>query len=92
MLNKFFSFKPKLRKHRFEFIMKGVNDKNQIFDIGSKVFPLNDVNSYEEYTVLIVVPEIDNEEVVEAYIHAKIVVYWNDLKFYKNKEKKQNQD
>ena len=47
MLNKSFSLKPKSRKDRFEFIMKGVNDKNQIVDIGSKVFPLNDVNSYE---------------------------------------------
>ena len=88
MLNKSFSFKPKSRKDRFEFIMKGVNDKNQIFDIGSKIFPLNDVNSYEEYIVQIVVPEIDNEEVVAAYIHAKIVVYWSDLKFYERQRKK----
>ena len=88
MLNKSFSFKPKSRKDRFEFIMKGVNDKNQIFDIGSKVFPLNDVNSYEEYIVQINVPEIDNEEVVAAYIHAKIVVYWSDLKIYEKQRKK----
>ena len=88
MLNKSFSFKPKSRKDRFEFIMKGVNDKNQIFDIGSKVFPLNEVNSYEEYIVQICVPEIDNEEVIAAFIHAKIVVYWSDLKFYEKQRKK----
>ena len=42
---------PKSRKNKFEFIMKGLNDRNQIFDIGSKVFRLNEVNSYEEYKV-----------------------------------------
>ena len=77
-----FKFKPTSRKDHFEFIMKGVNDKNRIFDIGSKVFPLNDVNSHEEYFIHIVVPEIDNEQEVAAYIHAKIVLYWNDYKYY----------
>ena len=62
MANKTFEFKPKSRKDNFEFIMKGLNDRNQLFDIGSKVFPLNEVNSYEEYKVQIIVPEIENEE------------------------------
>jgi hypothetical protein len=68
--------------------MKGINDRNQIFDIGSKVFPLTDVNSHEEYLVQIVVPELDNEEEVAAYIHAKIVLYWSDYKFYEKQRKK----
>lgn len=80
-----FKFKPTSRKDHFEFIMKGVNDKNHIFDIGSKVFPLNDVNSHDEYYIHIVVPEIDNEQEVAAYIHAKIVLYWNDYKYYEEK-------
>ena len=88
MLNKSFGFKPTSRKDHFEFIMKGVNDRNQVFDIGSKVFPLTDVNSYEEYIVQIVVPEIDNEEEIAAYIHAKIVLYWNDYKFYERQKRK----
>ena len=83
-----FKFKPTSRKDHFEFIMKGVNDKNRIFDIGSKVFPLNDVNSHEEYFIHIVVPEIDNEQEVAAYIHAKIVLYWNDYKYYEEQIKK----
>ena len=82
MLNKSFAFKPSSRKDHFEFIMKGVNDRNQVFDIGSKVFPLTDINSYEEYAVEIVVPEIENEEEIAAYIHAKIVLYWSDYKYY----------
>ena len=88
MLNKTFGFKPTSRKDHFEFIMKGVNDRNQVFDIGSKVFPLTDINSYEEYIVQIVVPEIDNEEQVAAYINAKIVLYWSDYKYYERLKKK----
>ena len=88
MLNKSFEFKPTSRKDHFEFIMKGINDRNQIFDIGSKVFPLTDVNSHEEYLVQIVVPELDNEEEIAAYIHAKIVLYWSDYKFYEKQRKK----
>ena len=88
MLNKTFGFKPTSRKDHFEFIMKGVNDRNQVFDIGSKIFPLTDINSYEEYIVQIVVPEIDNEEQVAAYINAKIVLYWSDYKYYERLKKK----
>ena len=75
-----FAFKPKTRKDHFEFIMKGVNDRNQTFDIGSKIFQLNEVDSNEEYSIEIVVPEIDNEEEIAAFIHAKIVIYWSDYK------------
>ena len=83
-----FKFKPISRKDHFEFIMKGVNDKNRIFDIGSKVFPLNDVNSHEEYFINIVVPEIDNDQEVAAYIHAKIVLFWNNDKYYEEQIRK----
>jgi len=86
--HKTFEFKPTSRKDHFEFIMKGVNERNQIFDIGSKVFPLNDVGSAEEYLVQIVVPEIDNEEQIAAHIKAKIVLYWNDYKYYEKLKRK----
>ena len=88
MINKSFEFKPTSRKDHFEFIMKGVNDRNQVFNIGSKVFPLTDINSYEEYIVKIVVPEIDNEEEIAAFINAKIVLYWSDYKYYEKQKKK----
>ena len=87
-LNKKFEFKPTSRKDHFEFIMKGVNDRNQIFDIGSKVFPLDDVNSQEEYSVQIIIPEIDDEDAVAAYINAKIILYSSDYKFYERQRKK----
>ena len=88
MAHKSFEFKPESRKDHFEFIMKGINDKNQIFDIGSKVFPLTEVNSYEEYLVQILIPEIDNEKEIAAYINAKIVLYWSDYKYYERQRKK----
>ena len=88
MLKKSFGFKPTSRKDHFEFIMKGINDRNQVFDIGSKVFPLNEINSHEEYIVEIVIPEIDNEEQIAAYIHAKIVLYWNDYKYFEKLRRK----
>ena len=92
MLNRGFEFKPKSRKEHFEFIMKGVNDRNQVFDIGSKVFSLIDINSHEEYEVQIIVPEIDKEEQVAAYINARIVLYWSDYKYYERLKKNQKEN
>ena len=88
MANKTFEFKPTSRKDHFEFIMKGINERNQIFDIGSKIFPLTDVSSQEEYLVQIVVPEIENEEQIAAYIKEKIILYWSDYKYYEKQKKK----
>lgn len=87
MEHKTFEFKPTSRKDHFEFIMKGINERNQIFDIGSKVFPLTDINSNEQYLVQIVVPEIENEEVIAAFIKAKLNFYWNDVKYYEKQKK-----
>ena len=86
--HKTFEFKPTSRKDHFEFIMKGINDRNQEFDIGKKIFDLSDINSHEEYLVQIVVPEIDNEEIIAAFIKAKIVVFWSDYKTYEKQKKK----
>ena len=89
MLKKTFSFKPTSRKDHFEFIMKGLNEKDQIFDIGSKVFPLDDIGSQEEYLVQIIIPEMDNPEKIVAYINTKIVLYMSDFKYYESLRRKQ---
>ena len=86
--HKTFEFKPTSRKDHFEFIMKGINDRNQEFDIGKKIFDLSNINSHEEYLVQIVVPEIDNEEIIAAFIKAKIMVFWSDYKMYEKQKKK----
>ena len=86
--HKTFEFKPTSRKDHFEFIMKGLNDRNQEFDIGKKIFDLSNINSHEEYLVQIVVPEIDNEEIIAAFIKAKIVVFWSEYKMYEKQKKK----
>ncbi|MCF0103831.1 MAG: hypothetical protein HUJ51_00355, partial [Eggerthellaceae bacterium] len=68
VLHKKFEFKPTSRNDHFEFIMKGINERDQVFDIGSKVFDLNEVKSQDEYSVQIIIPEIDDENSVAAYI------------------------
>ena len=88
-IKKSFEFKPSSRKDHFEFVMKGVNDKGKEFDIGSKIFPLTDIASQEEYLVQIIVPEIGNPNKVAAYINATIVLYMSDYKYYENLRKKQ---
>lgn len=91
LINKKFEFKPKSRRDHFEFIMKGINDHNKEFDIGNKVFPLDEVTSQEEYTVQITIPEIEDENQVAAFINAKIILYWSDFEFYESKKKKSEQ-
>ena len=89
MLKKSFSFKPTSRKDHFEFIMKGLNEKDEIFDIGSKVFPLDDINSQEEYLVHIEIPEMDKPDQILAFINTKIVLYMSDFKYYEELRRKQ---
>ena len=69
--------------------MKGVNEKNVEFDIGSKIFPLDEIASQEEYFVQIVVPEIDNPNQAAAFIDATILLYMSDYKYYEAMLRKQ---
>ena len=89
MDKKNFEFKPTSRNDHFEFIMQGVNNKGQTFDIGRKVFPLTNVMFSEEYLVKIEVPEMDDENKVAAYINAKIILFWNDINFETKKRKQE---
>ena len=88
-LKKRFEFRPSSRKDHFEFVMKGVNDKNVEFAIGSKIFPLSDITSQEEYFVQIIVPEIGNQEQIAAFINATILLYMSDYKYYEAMLRKQ---
>ena len=86
---KSFEFRPSSCKDHFEFVMKGLNEKNVEFDIGSKIFPLGDIESQEEYFVQIVVPEIENPDQVAAFINASILLYKSDYKYYEAMLRKQ---
>ena len=88
-IKKKFQFKPTSRKDHFEFIMKGINNKGAEFAIGSKIFPLSDIVSQEEYFVQIIVPEIDEPDKVAAYINGTILLYMSDFKYYEDLRKKQ---
>ena len=84
---KIFEFKPKSRNDYFEFIMEGLNNKNNNFIIGNKIFSLTEVKNSEEYLVQIIIPEIDDEQKAAAYIKAKIILAWNDKNYEKKKER-----
>ena len=88
-IKKSFEFIPTSRKDHFEFVMKGINDKGAEFEIGSKIFPLSDIDAQEEYFVQITVPEIGDPNKIAAYINAIIVLYMSDFKYYENLRKKQ---
>ena len=84
---KIFEFKPKSRNDYFEFIMEGLNNKNNNFIIGNKIFSLTEIKNSEEYLVQIIIPEIDDEKKAAAYINAKIILTWSDKNYEKKKEK-----
>ena len=88
-IKKSFEFKPTSRKDHFEFVMKGINDKGSEFTIGSKIFPLDEISSQEEYCVQIVIPEIEDPKKVAAYIKATVILYMSDYKFYEDLRKNQ---
>jgi hypothetical protein len=90
-VNQKFEFKPTSRRDHFEFIMKKIDDQNQESDIGSKVFPLDEITSQEEYIVQITIPEIEDEDQAAAYINCKIELFWSDYEFYEEKKKKSEQ-
>lgn len=93
---KSFEFRPTSRNDRFEFIMKGINDSGKEFNIGSKIFPLTEVESREKYLVQITVPDLENPERIAAYINLNIILYMAFFNYYeglrKKQEKKINKD
>ena len=84
-----FEFKPTSRKDRLEFIMQGINNKNEFFDIGSKIFSLTEVKNSEQYLIQILIPEINDENKIAAYINAKIILFWNNENCEEQKRKQE---
>ena len=87
---KSFEFRPTSRKDRFEFIMKGINDSGNEFNIGSKIFPLDNIESREKYLVQITIPDLDNPKQIAAFININIVMYMNYYNYYENLRIKQD--
>ena len=67
--------------------MEGINDNEERFTIGSKVFPLNTIESQDEYEVQIIIPEKNDDSKPAAHINCKIIFYWSDFQFYDEKRK-----
>lgn len=87
--NAFYEFKSTSKQDHFELILKGIknNEENEIFEIGKKIFPLEEIISQEEYSVQITLPEKGNYDEPAAYINSKIILHWSDYKFYEEKKK-----
>ena len=88
-IKKSFEFKPTSRKDYFEFIMKGINDKNHEFNIGNKIFSLNDISSHEKYLVQITIPDLNDPDKIAAYINLTIVLYMSYRHYYESLRKKE---
>ena len=90
-INKIFEFKPKSRMDNFIIVLKYLTDNNQIFEIGNKEFPVNEITMQEEYSAQIDIPEINNENNVGAVINAKILLYWSDYQYFIDKKNETEQ-
>lgn len=92
--NEIIQITPKSKNDTIEFIIQGINDRNQMFHICNKLFRLQDISSDEKYGVEIEIPEIDDEEIIVAHIYAQIIFYWNIREAYEKqilkKEKRLN--
>ena len=84
-----FEFKILSRKDHFEFIMKGINDNNKIFNIGNKIFSLNNIESQEKYIIQITIPELENSKKIAAYIDISIILYMSYYNYYESLRKKE---
>ena len=84
-----FEFKILSRKDHFEFIMKGINDNNKIYNIGNKIFSLNNIESQEKYIIQITIPELENSKKIAAYININIILYMSYYNYYESLRKKE---
>ena len=85
-INKIFEFKPKNKTDDFIILLKCVTDTNEVFEIGHKDFPLNEITQQEEYSAQIEIPDNENENNLGAIINAKILFYWSDYQYYVDKK------
>ena len=85
-LNKIFEFKPRNKTDNFIISLKYVTDTNEIFEIGNKEFPVNEITTQDEYSAQIEIPENNNETNLGAIINAKILLYWSDYQYYVDKK------
>ena len=81
-LNEKFEFKPKTRKDHFEFILKGIDYKNNEFDIGSKILNLEGTESQDEYKIEILISDLNDPNKIVANIQTLIFFYWSDFDHY----------
>jgi len=85
-INKTFEFKPRSKTDNFVIALKCLTDANEIFEIGSKEFPVNQITTQDEYSAQIEIPENNDINSVGAVINAKILLYWSDYQYFVDKK------
>ena len=86
-INKLFEFKPRNKTDNFIISLKCVTDSDDIFEIGQKEFPVNEIiTMQDEYTAQIEIPENNDENNVGAVVNTKILLYWSDYQYYVDKK------
>ena len=75
-----FVFKPKSRKDHFEFVLKENTDNDETIELGNKIFPLDSIESQDEYDVKIIIPDLYDSSKEIAHINTKIIneIYGNN--------------
>ena len=84
----YFYSKPKSKNDHLEFIMEGINEKDEKIIFGNKIFPINNIKNQDEYELEIIIPEKNNEKKPLAQINCKIIFFWSDFLLYDEKRKK----
>ena len=84
----YFYSKPKSKNDHLEFIMEGINEKDEKIIFGNKIFPINNIKNQDEYELEIIIPEKNNEKKPLAQINCKIFFFWSDFLLYDEKRKK----
>ena len=86
--DKIFEFKSVSKKDHFELILKYTkNNISEAFELSTKVFPLEEIPTQDEYGVQITLPEEENQDQVVAFINSKITLHWSDYLYYEEKVK-----
>ena len=96
ILNAPFEFKANSKKDNLEFILQGKNESENIFNFGSKVYSLLEIDTNDEFLLKIEIADKDghqneneNELKIIAEINAKIVMQGAYFPYYDLKRKEE---
>ena len=84
---KIFELKPQKKTDNFLIVLKCVSEKNEIIEIGKREFPLDQLETQDEYDAIICIPDKNNDNVEAATINIKIAFIRSNYQFFLGKKK-----